>query len=173
MKKILDYDRSHILSGNIDENNVESAIRWIVDLNHKKVKLPVSLYINSEGGSVNDAFALIDVMRVSAVPIATIGIGNIISSAFMIFASGTKGHRSISKNTSIMIHQFNHDFGGKYHDIKAFSQEFDRINKRMIGVLHDGSNLSENDVKKYLLGPTDTWMDGNQLKEYGVADYVF
>jgi len=112
-------------------------------------------------------------MRVSAVPIATIGIGNIISSAFMIFASGTKGHRSISKNTSIMIHQFNHDFGGKYHDIKAFSQEFDRINKRMIGVLHDGSNLSENDVKKYLLGPTDTWMDGNQLKEYGVADYVF
>jgi ATP-dependent Clp endopeptidase proteolytic subunit ClpP len=172
-KEPIQFESNHFLTGDINNENIESAMKWVVDANEKKVPSIISLYINSDGGDLAGAFALIDVMRVSAVPVSTIGIGNIMSSAFMIFASGTKGHRAISKNTSIMMHQFHHDFGGKYHDIKAFSQEFDRINQRMLNTLIDCSGMSEDDVRKYLLGPTDSWIDAYQLKEYGIADYIF
>jgi len=167
-------DHNHFLTGNVDGESIEKAIRWILMGSRKpSPEHPMKLHINSDGGNLTDAFALIDVMRTSPVPIATVGMGNLMSSAFMIFAAGKKGQRAIAKNTSIMIHQFNHEISGKYHDIKAFSQEFDRINQRMLNTLIDCSGMSEDDVRKYLLGPTDSWMDAYQLKEYGIADYIF
>jgi ATP-dependent Clp protease protease subunit len=172
--EILFDDHNHFFTGEVTGESVEKAIRWIMMGAHNtSLGHPMKLYINSEGGNLIDAFALIDVMRTSPVPIITVGMGNLMSSAFMIFAAGTKGQRAIAKNTSIMIHQFNHEISGKYHDLKTFSQEFDRINQRMVDILCDCSNMSEDDVKKYLLGPTDNWMDAYQLKEYGIADYIF
>ena len=166
-------DYNHFLTGEVTGESVEKAIRWIMMGAQNTPSDFMKLIINSDGGSLNDAFALIDVMRSSPISVVTLGMGNLMSSAFMIFAAGKKGQRAIAKNTSIMIHQFNHEISGKYHDLKTFSQEFDRINQRMINILCDCSNMSEDDVKKYLLGPTDNWMDAYQLKEYGIADYVF
>jgi ATP-dependent Clp protease protease subunit len=166
-------DYNHFLTGEVTGESVEKAIRWIMMGAQNTPSDFMKLIINSDGGSLNDAFALIDVMRSSPISVVTLGMGNLMSSAFMIFAAGKKGQRAIAKNTSIMIHQFNHEISGKYHDIKAFSQEFDRINQRMLNTLIDCSGMSEDDVRKYLLGPTDSWMDAYQLKEYGIADYIF
>jgi ATP-dependent Clp protease protease subunit len=134
---------------------------------------PMRLYINSEGGNLIDAFALIDVMRTSPVPIITVGMGNLMSSAFMIFAAGTKGQRAIARNTSIMIHQFNHDYAGKYHDMKAYAEEIDRINYRMVAELARTSTLSESEVSTKLLKPSDVWLSAEQLVNLGVADIIF
>jgi len=96
MKK-LEHEPSHFLSGTIDEHNVESAIKWIVDLNAKGIGTVCTLYINSDGGSVNDAFALADIMRISKTPISTVAIGSLMSSALLVFAAGFTTARSVSK----------------------------------------------------------------------------
>jgi ATP-dependent Clp protease protease subunit len=173
MKKTLDFESSHILSGNIDESNVETAMRWIIDLNNKGVDSLVTLYINSEGGSVNDAFALADMIRISKTPIGTVALGSLMSSAFLIFSSGFTSSRGVSKNTSIMMHQFNHEYNGKYHDMKSYAKELDRINDRMIELIHINSNLTEDDVKRIIVTPTDSWFAANELVNYGIADYIF
>ena len=172
MKRI-DYEHSHFLSGTIDGDNVESAIRWIVDLNHKGVGTICTLYINSDGGSVNDAFALSDIMRTSKTPIATVAIGSLMSSALLIFSSGFTTTRSVSINTSIMMHQFNHEYSGKYHDMKSYAKEIDRINDRMVDLIRVNSNLTQDDVKRIVVTPTDVWFDANDLVHYGIADYIF
>ena len=172
MKK-LEHEPSHFLSGTIDEHNVESAIKWIVDLNTKGIGTVCTLYINSDGGSVNDAFALADIMRISKTPIGTVAIGNLMSSALLIFAAGFTTARSVSKNTSIMMHQFNHEYAGKYHDMKSYAKEIDRINDRMIDLININSNLTQDDVKRIIVTPTDVWFTANDLVNYGIADYVF
>ena len=133
----------------------------------------MKLYINSEGGSLIDAFALVDVMRTSPVPIATVGMGNLMSSAFMIFAAGTKGQRAIARNTSIMVHQFNSDYTGKYHDMKMYAEEIDRINYRMTAELARTSKLNEVEVTSKLLKPSDVWLSAEQLVHLGIADIIF
>ena len=168
-----DYESFHIMSGNIDEHNVESAIRWIIESNLKNVTKSIALYINSDGGSLNDAFGLIDIIRTSKTPVSTIAVGNLMSSAFLIFISGKKSLRGVAKNTSIMSHQFNHEFTGKYHDMNAYSKEIDRINERMIDLVSDCSNLSKDDVKKFIVTPTDSWLTSNDLVYYELADYIF
>jgi ATP-dependent Clp protease protease subunit len=134
---------------------------------------PMKLHINSDGGNLTDAFALIDVMRTSPIPIATVGMGNLMSSAFMIFAAGTLGKRAIARNTSIMIHQFNHEYMGKYHDMKAYAEEIDRINYRMVVELSRTGGLNNKEVETKLLGPSDVWLSAEQMVELGFADVIF
>ena len=167
-------DHNHFLTGNVDGESIEKAIRWImVGAQNPSPEHPMKLYVNSDGGNLTDAFALMDVMRTSPVPIATVGMGNLMSSAFMIFAAGTKGQRAIGKNTSIMIHQFNHEYAGKYHDMKAYAEEIDRINYRMVAELSRTSKLTEQEVGIKLLKPSDVWLTAEQLVELGFADIIF
>lgn len=165
----------HFLVGDIDEYNVENTIKWIIYENiigHKDLDKIITLYINSEGGTISDAFALIDIMNQSKCKIRTIGIGSVISSAFLIFSSGTKGQRYIAKNASIMSHQFTHSIDGKYHDLKSHVKEYDYLNERMQNILYNNSNLDIKNIKKKLLTASDTWLKPEDIIEYGIADYI-
>lgn len=163
----------HMITGVVDDMTMDAAIRWIVyeNLDTTKDKM-LTLYINSMGGSLTDAFALIDVMRNSKHPVRTIGIGNVMSAAFMIFAAGTNGERYIAKNTSILCHQFSEDVEGKFHDIKAMMRESENINSRMVDMLKECTGLSPRVIKTKLLPPSDVWLSVEEVVKLGVADHI-
>lgn len=163
------------LSGYIDEYTIEKTIKWLVyeNLNYAHMKdLVLTLYINSYGGSVTEAFALIDMMKQSSIPISTVGVGAIYSAAFLIFSSGTKGKRYISNRTSAMCHQYSDEIYGKHHDIKAQYKEIELINSRMIQLLCENTGQSTKTIKTKFLSPTDFWLTPKELIEYGVADHI-
>jgi ATP-dependent protease ClpP protease subunit len=119
-----------------------------------------------------DAFALIDIMRNSHFPVRTIGIGNVMSAAFLIFASGQKGNRYIAKNASSMCHQFTDSMYSKYHDIKAAMKENDNVNERMINILVESTGQLRSKIKSKLLGPSDVFLSAEEMVENGVADHI-
>ena len=162
----------HFLTGEINEENIEETIKWIVYENITCGSAPktLTLYINSIGGALSDSLGLIDVMRVSKCPIATIGVGSICSAAFMIFSSGTKGQRYIAKNTSIMCHQYSDGIEGKHHDIKSRFKEVELTNARMINVLRENTGLDTRTIKSKLLNATDVWLTAEEMVELGIAD---
>ena len=162
----------HFLTGEIEEENIENAIKWIVYENLICGNSPktLTMYINSSGGNLNDSLGLIDIMRTSQCPIRTIGIGSICSAAFMIFSSGTKGERYIANNTSIMCHQYTDGMEGKHHDIKSRFKEVELTNTRMIEILKENTGLETRTIKSKLLCPTDVWLTAEELIELGIAD---
>ena len=162
----------HFLTGEIDEENIEETIKWIVYENITCGSAPktLTLYINSTGGALSDSLGLIDIMQVSKCPIATIGVGSICSAAFMIFSSGTKGQRYIAKNTSIMCHQYSDGIEGKHHDIKSRFKEVELTNARMINVLKENTGLDTRTIKSKLLNATDVWLTAEEMVELGIAD---
>ena len=163
---------AHFISGTIDPMTIEHASRWLMYAKFNKFEKPLTLYVNSEGGDLGDAIGLVDLMR-GVKSVRTLGYGNLMSSAFMIFAAGEKGYRAIGKNTAIMIHQFSDSLEGKYHDMKAYAKECDRYNDKMAQILSECSNLTPKDVKHKLLKPTDVWLTAEELVSYGIADIIF
>lgn len=163
----------HFVTGEICEENVQEAIRWITfeNLEQKSGKV-LTLYINSYGGDLYQAFALIDVMRVSKYPIRTIGIGTIMSAAFLIFASGDKGQRFIAQNTGIMCHQFSESTEGKYHDIRAALKETENANAKMVSILQDATGLTAAKVRSKLLPASDVYLSAQDLVDLSVADHI-
>ena len=112
-------------------------------------------------------------MQKSKYTIRTIGIGNVMSAAFLIFAAGSKGHRYIAKNTSILCHQFSEDMNGKYHDIRAQMRESEHMNNRMVEFLKECTDLPTKTIKSKLLPPSDVWLTVGEVVELGVADHIF
>jgi len=171
--KLLD-NGVHFLLGEIEDGNISETIKWIVYENlDKKQEKMLTLYINSSGGDLYQAFALIDVMRVSTHKIRTIGMGNIMSAAFLIFACGANGERYIAPNTGIMCHQFTDGMDAKYHDIKAQMKESEYCNTRMVNILKEATGLDTRFVKNKFLPASDVYLTADELIELGVADHIF
>ena len=161
-----------VLCGYIDSESINAALRWLVYENNKPTAHTLTLYINSPGGNLDDAFALIDMMRHTKHNIRTVGIGNVMSAAFLIFAAGTRGFRFIGKNTNIMTHQYTDTVDGKHHDIKAYMKAADFANVRMAEHLKECTGLDITTIKRKLLPPSDVWLTPQELVDFKVADHI-
>lgn len=164
----------HFLVGEIDENNINEAVKWIAYENiDSKTDRILTLYVNSQGGDLYEAFGLIDMMRNSRIPIRTIGYGSVMSAAFLIVAAGSSGERYVTKNCGIMCHQLScSEEMGKYHDIKATRKETDRLNKAMYDMLKETTGLDGRIIKTRLLPAHDVYMTAEEMIEYGAADHI-
>ncbi len=164
---------THLLNGEIDEESVGAAVKWLIyeNLDTSKEKI-LTLYINSTGGDLYQAFGLIDVMRASPHVVRCIGIGAVMSAAFLIFASGDRGQRYAAKNTSFMCHQFSESMDNKYHDLKATMKENDLCNDRMIAILKEATGFAPSVIKKKLLPASDVYLTAEEVVELKIADHI-
>jgi len=132
----------------------------------------LQIIINSPGGDLNAAFAVIDVMQGCPIPIHTVGLGQIASAGFMIFIAGEKGHRLLTPNTSIMSHQWSWGSWGKEHELVAVGKEHDLTSIRMINHYKKCTGLNEKDIRKYLLPATDVYLGAKEALKLGVCDKI-
>ena len=132
----------------------------------------LTLVINSPGGQVHSAFALIDTMKGSAIPVKTVGLGMIASCGLLTFMSGTKGRRVLTPNTSILSHQYSWGSGSKEHELFARVREFELSTERMINHYKKCTGLSEKKVRDILLPPEDRWLSAKEAVRYGIADKI-
>ena len=122
----LNANGMYVLMDDIDSDSVKPVIEWILHENYvrKRRLKELLVLICSDGGSLEDAFALIDVMRSSNIPIKTVGLGAVASAGLCIFIAGTPGRRVLTPNTSILSHQFSWGSAGKAHELFATVKEF-------------------------------------------------
>ena len=157
----------------ISLQSCKQAVEWIFEANFAEERPEMlNLIITSPGGDLNAAFALIDVMRGSAIPIRTIGLGQIASAGLMIFIAGTKGQRILTPNTSILSHQYTWGAFGKEHELFATVKEFDLTTKKMIEHYKKTTGLAEKKIREVLLPPQDVWLAPAEAKKLGICDDV-
>jgi ATP-dependent Clp protease protease subunit len=163
-----------VLMGEVTTESIRPVIEWILYENFvvKKRKKELLLMICSEGGDTASAFALIDVMRGSAIPVKTVGLGMIASAGLMIFIAGVPGRRILTPNTSIMSHQFSWYNEGKAHELFATMKEFELTQARMLAHYQACTGLSAEQVRSSLLPPQDVWLSAQDALGLKVCDFV-
>ena len=162
-----------LLMEEITLTSAKTAVEWIFEANFAEERPELlNLIITSPGGDLNAAFALIDVMRGSAIPIRTIGLGQIASAGLMIFIAGDKDQRILTPNTSILSHQYSWGAFGKEHELFATVKEFDLTTKKMIQHYKKCTGLSDAKIREVLLPPQDIWLSPVEAKKLGLCDHV-
>jgi len=139
---------------------------------NKKRKKELLLMICSSGGDMEPAFALIDVMRASSIPIKTVGLGQIASCGLLIFMAGHRGGRILTPNTSILSHQYSWGSDGKHHELFSLTKEFNLAHARMVDHYRECTGLTEDQVKMTLLPPSDVWLNAEEALGLGICDYI-
>lgn len=170
------YNPDHgviMLTGEIDRRKVDIAIRAILAANMELSYPYINLIIKSPGGSVDDGFSLIDMMRASVIPVQTVAIGECSSAALMIAMAGE--HRMISPNCSVLSHQFSAAFPAptKRADLKAREKDFQMIEDRIVNHYKTCTGLTEESLKSTLLMDYDIFLDANEAIKYNLFDELF
>ena len=163
-----------VLMGAIENDSIKPVIEWILHENYvsKKKRSELLLMICSEGGDIAAAFALIDVMRSSKLPIKTVGLGQIASAGLLIFLAGEAGRRVLTPNTSILSHQFSWGSDGKAHELFATIKEFELTHKRMVEHYKTCTGLNEDQIRTVLLPPHDVYLTAEEALALNVCDVI-
>ncbi len=142
----------------------------ILFLNAKDQTEPITIYINSPGGSIYAGLAIYDIIKKVECPISTIGIGLCASMGAFLLSSGDKGRRFALENTEIMIHQPLGGSQGQVSDIEIMTKRYlywkNKLNQMLAA--HTGQ-----DIKKIAKDTDrDYFMSSLEAKEYGLIDDV-
>ena len=172
--KLLQDAGMYVFMDEVNDETIKPIIEWILVENHvvKKKKKELLLMICSEGGSVEDAFALIDVMNASSIPVKTIGLGCIASSGLLIFLAGAQGRRVLTPNTSILSHQYSNYHEGKHHELFAIAKEHSLIQQRMLQHYKNCTGLDDQTILTKLLPASDIYLSAEEALELGICDYI-
>ena len=165
----------YYMADNFTYESTKPIVQWIIEKNlapSQERPKELTLIINSPGGSVHAAFALIDTMKGSAVPVKTVGLGLIASCGVLTFMAGAKGKRILTPNTSILSHQYSWGSSGKEHELFARVREFELSTERMLAHYKKCTGLTEKKIREVLLPPEDRWLSAEEAVKYGIADKI-
>lgn len=132
----------------------------------------ITLFINSNGGSIRNALMICDMMSMLESEIETVCIGAAMNEAALILASGTPGMRFATKNSVIAVSQLTNDYysSGNLTDAKKLLDLGLQDNKRMLEVLSKATGKSVKQLGTDL--ERQVFMNASQAMKYKLIDKV-
>ena len=134
----------------------------------------IPVIIDSYGGEVYSLLGMIDLFKMSPVPVLTLSISKSMSCGSFLAAFGTLGYRYISPQSTIMAHSISSFEWGKLEDLKADVAETERLGDLLFNQLDAACGrkkgffrnvLKENHNANAYYGPIE-------CKEYGLVDHI-
>jgi ATP-dependent Clp protease protease subunit len=132
--------------------------------------LPITMHIDSPGGSVKSGLSMVDVMQYIKSDIATINTGMAASMGSVLLGAGTKGKRSSLRFSKTMLHQTSGGAGGNIQDARINFQEWEKINKILFELLGKYCDKTAEQVEQD--ASRDFWLSATEAVEYGIIDEV-
>ena len=165
-------ERVIFFSGEVEQNMCNIAVAQLLFLEAEAPDQPISMYINSPGGSVYDGLAVYDVMQYIKCPVHTYVTGMAASMGSFIAQAGEAGHRYLLPRAITMIHQPSSGMRGKISDMEIDLIEGLRIKKEMteLYVKHNSKGVTYEQFVQYM--DRDKWLTAPQAVELGLADHI-
>ncbi len=167
---MLKEHRTFWVSGSIDSEKMIEVNTLLHYLESNNSEEEIVIYLNSDGGCVNSALAIVDTFKMISCPIAIYCVGKAYSAAAVILAAGTKGKRFALEHSEIMIHQVSGSFGGKLTDVNILAERMRKNSKLVCDILVRSTENSKQTIEQAL--ENDNFISPLEAKEFGIIDEV-
>ena len=158
------------LGGPIDDETANIVIAQLLFLQFENPKKDIQLYINSPGGSVSAALAILDTMNHVKNDVSTVCVGLAASAAALLLSSGKKGKRFALPNSEIMIHQPLGGAQGQASDIEITARQILKLKDKLTKIIADNTGKTVAQIEKD--SDRDYYMSSEEAKKYGIVDKV-
>lgn len=164
--------RRLFFSSGVGTGSANEAIRklWYMDLNAPGE--PITIVINSPGGSVDAGFAIWDQVKSMKSPVCTVVTGMAASMGSVLALCADKGKRYATPNARIMIHQPSMPGGveGPAADIAIHAEEIVKMREKLVDMYTEASGQPRDVIKKAL--DRDKWMSAQEALDFGLVDKI-
>jgi len=164
-------DRIIFLGTPISDDIANAVMAQLLCLQSMDPERPISIYLNSPGGSFTALTAIYDTMRYIKPDVQTICLGQAASAAAVLLAAGTKGKRLALPNSRILIHQPAAEGNyGQSSDLEIQAREIMRIRTLMEGMLAESTGQSIEKVSADI--ERDKYLTAEEAVAYGIVDDI-
>ena len=175
-------DRVVMLEGEVHDQMANLIVAQLLFLESESAERPVSLFINSPGGSVPAGLGIYDTMQFVNCPVHTYVFGQACSMGSFLAQAGEPGHRYVLPESRTMIHRVSsatHGTRGSVHvqdlqfeDSKRMFEESKRINERLTELYVKHNSKGKKYEELFETMKFDTFLSASEAVEFGLADKV-
>ncbi len=162
--------RSLIVSEVVTDKLARKVQTQLILMQAQDEKAPITVYINSPGGSADSGFAIYDALRFFKPPVRTIVTGLCASAAVMIYLAAPRERRYSLPNSRFLLHQPSTMVMGSASDIAISAEEIVKLRERynQIVAAETGKNLEQvtRDADR------DFWLSPEDARQYGLVGKI-
>ena len=134
----------------------------------------IPVYIDSPGGDVTAVLGMVDIIKSSPVPVATIALGFCASAGTILLSSGSEGYRYAAKHTQLMLHDLSAGIAGKEEEIKIYTKFLDKLQEILYGIYDDNTGHPKGTYKRLIKKGRnlDMYIDVKKAKEINLINHI-
>ena len=167
-------DRKVFLVGEINDGSCNELIKQLMFMESEDNTRPITLYINSPGGSVSSGLAVYDTIRLMRSPVRAVVTGIAASMGSIILLACEKENRLMLPSSKIMIHDCSwgsRDFGGyKPHEIEQELKQLKNTNARLLDIIAERCGRTVKEVAKVTMN--DSYFNAEEAIAFGLVSAV-
>jgi ATP-dependent Clp protease protease subunit len=169
VRKYLFESRQIFLTGAVNERVARAAMTDLLALEAADPKKPITLILNSPGGSVSDGYAIYDTIRFIQPTVKIVTTGLCASIATVILAAAERKYRACTPNTRLLIHQphIPMQVYGPASDLEITAKEILKTRGKINALLAEACNQPIERVERDT--QRDYWMSAEEAVEYGLV----
>ncbi|KAK8100372.1 uncharacterized protein PG998_008231 [Apiospora kogelbergensis] len=170
-------ERIICLNGAVNDTVSASIIAQLLWLESDNPDKPITMYIQSPGGSVVAGLGIYDTMQYIRSPVSTVCMGQAASMGSLLLAGGEKGKRYALPHSSIMVHQPLGGTQGQASDILIYANEIQRTREQLNEIFRKHLNQAHGHEKYGLkdvedMMDRDRYLSAQEAKEIGIIDEI-
>lgn len=170
LTKQLVENRMILISEPISDKIARKVVSQVTLMDQKDHEKPISVFVNSPGGSADSGFAIYDILEFVRSPVRTLCTGLSASAAVLAFLAGDDGKRYSLPNSRFLLHQPRTVVTGDASDIDIGASEIvrlrDRYNEVVSEITGKDADQIEDDADR------DFWLEADEAEDYGLVDDV-
>ncbi len=163
-------ERIIYLGTELDDGVANAVIAQLLHLASESPDTPVSLYINSPGGSITAMLAVYDAMQYVSTPVETTCVGQAAWTAAVLLAGGAPGRRAILPHGRVVLHQPATQGRGTIPDLILEADEVARVRLLLEEILARHTVRTSAQVREDT--DRDLVLAGSAAVDYGIVDRV-
>ncbi|OKJ70057.1 ATP-dependent Clp protease proteolytic subunit [Streptomyces sp. CB02460] len=165
-------ERVVFLGTALDETAANDLVAQLMHLEHDAPDRPVSLYINSPGGSFGAMTTLYDTMNFLGCEVETYCLGRAGAGAAVLLAAGAPGRRHMLPGAKVVVSQpaLDEPVQGQPSDLEIEARELARMRDTMTALLARHTGRSAEQVTEDT--ERDLVLDAEAALAYGLVDHI-
>lgn len=166
-------ERKILINDIISENTIEKVVMPLLRMDNDGSGKKITIYINTNGGSVYDGLVLCDIIEQLKTETEVIVLGYAYSMGSIILMSGKNNPNVIRKCypfSTALIHGGSAYISGSSSQVKDYFKFNEKFEKRIADFIVSHTNLTEDDyaaIERY-----EAYMDSDEMLEKGLVDEI-
>ena len=170
LERMLLESRTLLISGPVDDKMLKDATVRCLAMEQQDREKPITVLINSPGGSADAGFAIYDMLRFVHPPVITVVNGLCASAGILIQLATEKERRFCLPEARFMIHQPSTMGRGQASDLEITAREVIKLRDRYNRIIADATSRKMEEVLED--ARRDFWLESQNALEYGLVSKV-